>query len=474
MPGTVFYAGETKIRPDVYVRVKNIGEPPLADMPMGTVAVLFRSSWGPLGVARELEGGLIEVESVYVGGGTVDALKEAFRGNARKVVAYRMGTGGSKASITLKDNADTDVAKVEAKYEGAIGNELKVTVRDSLAETGKRELLVYRNGQLLEVFTFDSGTDEPQALVDAVNAKGSAWISVAKLDSGSGTLATVNQQALTGGADPTVTGTEYSTALAAIETYDFNVLVTDSEDPSIHSAIQVFVDRVRDEGKRIMAVVGEPTNIPLETRLTNAKAFNDEAIVYVANGFKLADGTVIEGYKAAARVAGKIASAPITASLTHMVIEGAVEIVGALTNAEIEKSIQAGALVFTYNAVKQVQIEYGINTLVTLPADMDAGWKKIRRVRTRDYLIQQIACTLDPLIGKVNNSPDGRAILIAAAQGVINRLVNEGALLQGTIYEDPANPPKGDSVWFVAEVDDLDSAEKIYITFGFRFAPPSN
>lgn len=474
MPGAVFLPGENKIRPGVYVRVKNIGEPPLADVPLGTVAVLFRSSWGPLGEVKELEGGLLEIDSLYVGGGTVDALREAIRGNARKVVAYRLGTGGAKASITLQDDASTDVVRIEAKYAGAIGNELRLTLRDSLAEVGKRELLVYRKGQLLEVFTFEAGADEAQALVDAVNAKGSAWITATKLDTGSGALATVVNKALTGGADPTITGSDYSAALAAIETFDFNVLVTDSEDPIIHSTIHAFVDRVRDEGKRIMAVVGEPTSVPLDARLENAKSFNDEAIVYVANGFRLTDGSVIEGYRAAARVAGKIASAPITSSFTHMVIEGAIELVGALTNAEIEKAIQSGALVFSYNALKQVQIEYGINTLVTLPAELDAGWRKIRRVRTRDYLIQQIACTWDPLVGKVNNSPDGRAILIAAAQGVINRFVNEGALLGGTIYEDPANPPKGDSAWFVVEVDDLDSAEKLYITFGFRFAPPAN
>jgi hypothetical protein len=76
------------------------------------------------------------------------------------------------------------------------------------------------------------------------------------------------------------------------------------------------------------------------------------------------------------------------------------------------------------------------------------------------------------LIGKINNNADGRATLIAAAQGIINRMIAEGALLGGTIYEDPNNPPAGDSAWFVVAVDDVDSVEKVYITFGFRFSPP--
>ena len=88
--------------------------------------------------------------------------------------------------------------------------------------------------------------------------------------------------------------------------------------------------------------------------------------------------------------------------------------------------------------------------------------------------MDRIAATWDPLIGKINNSPDGRATLIAAAQGIINRMIAEGALLQGTIFEDPNNPPQGDGAWFVVQVDDLDSAEKVYITFQFRFAPPAD
>ena len=46
-------------------------------------------------------------------------------------------------------------------------------------------------------------------------------------------------------------------------------------------------------------------------------------------------------------------------------------------------------------------------------------------------------------------------------------MVAEGALLGGIFAEDANNPPAGDSAWFVAYVDDSDSAEKTHITFGF-------
>lgn len=473
MAGSVFQVGEQKIRPGVYVRVTSTGELPEAIVPQGIVAALFRASWGPLGEVTYLENA-DAVTSTFGNSGTIDTALEAFRGGCRRVVGYRLGSGGAKAAITLKDTAATpaDVVTITAKYEGVRGNNFKVTVRDSLTDTTKRELLLYEGVTLLQVVTFAKGTGEPQALVDAVNASNSPYITATKLADGNGVLATVTQQVLTGGQDPTVDGASYSAGLSAIEAIDWNVLAVDSEDPAIHSTVQTYIDRVRNEGKRVLAVVGEPTSIQLSTRLANAKTFNDPAIVYVANGFKGSDGVIREGYKAAARVAGMIAAANITESLTHSVVQGATELVGALTNAEIEQAIQSGALVFTMSAQKQVQIEYGINTFVTVTADMDAGWKKIRRVRTRDNLMDRISATWEPLVGKISNSPDGRATLIAAAQGIINKMVAEGALLSGTIVEDKNNPPTGDSAWFVVQVDDLDSAEKVYITFAFRFAPP--
>jgi len=335
--------------------------------------------------------------------------------------------------------------------------------------------LLYEGTTLRQTFTFAKGSGEPQALVDAVTASNSPYIKATKTAEGSGTLATVTQQPLTGGQDPTVNGESYSAGLSAIEAIDWNVLAVDTDDTATHTLAQAYIDRVRNEGKRVLGVVGEPTSVPLAplaTRLANARAFNDPAIIYVANGFKGSDGVTREGYKAAARVAGMVASAQITESLTHYVVRGATELVGALTNAEIEQAINSGALVFTMSAQKQVHIEYGINTFVTPTADMDAGWKKIRRVRTRDNLMDRIIAAWDPLIGKINNNSDGRATLIAAAQGIINRMIAEGALLQGSIFEDPNNPPVGDSAWFVVQVDDLDSAEKVYITFQFRFASP--
>jgi len=480
MGGSTFQVGEQKIRPGVYVRVTNIGEPAQAIVPQGTVAALFKASWGPLGTHTVLE----SVNSIADNYGankettdTIDTITEAFKGGCSKVIAYRLGTGGTAASLTLKDTntSPANVVTITAKYAGTRGNDFGVILRDSLTDVTKRELLLYEGVTLRQTITFTKGSagdGEPASLVNAINASNSPYITASKTSDGNKLLAAISTtQKLASGANPTVASGDYTTALSKIETVDWNVLVTDTEDTANHAAIKTYVDRVRNEGKRVIGVVGEKTSIDFATRLSDAASFNYPAIVYVANGFKGSDGAIREGYKAVARVAGMIAAADITDSLTHAIVANATEVVGGLTNAQIEQAIQSGALVFTMNANKQVQVEYGITTFVTPTADMDAGWKKIRRVKTRDNLIARIAGTWDPLIGKISNSPDGRATLIAAAQGVINQMVAEGSLLAGTIFEDTSNPPTGDSAWFVVQVDDLDSAEKVYINFQFRFNP---
>ena len=99
------------------------------------------------------------------------------------------------------------------------------------------------------------------------------------------------------------------------------------------------------------------------------------------------------------------------------------------------------------------------------------GWKKIRRVKPRFELMDRINRTVEPLIGLVNNDSDGRAAIIAAARDVLNTMIAEKKLSDGDVYEDSANPAIGDSAWFIIEVDDLDSIEKVYLTYYFRFAP---
>jgi hypothetical protein len=477
--GAVFQVGQQMVRPGFYFRVVNSGGNTL-NIPQGIVAALCRSSWGPVGEVQTFSSDTTVEQTFGTNGTANEMIEQVFLGGAAQVEVIRMGEDdGVGAAITLVDTTSgTAVQAVKLTLSvGEDGNNYSATVRDSLTDSNLRQLVIYNGQTVAQTFTFAkgaTGTGEPAALVAAVTAMNLNWITATKLADGNKTLASVTQTEFSGGQDPTVDPTAISNALDTLSSIDWNVLCIDSEDPSVHATVQAYIDSQWNLGKLVQAVVGEATDVELSTRQSDCRIFNDYLVSYVLNGFEDSNGNSIEGYLAAARVAGMIAAMNLTDSLTHAVVVSASDIVGNLANQDIINSLNAGAILFTKNSQKQVQVEYGINTYISPDADYDAGWHKIRRVNTRIYLMSEIAAAWDPLVGKVNNDSVGQSTLIAAAKGVINQMVKAGALLDGTVGLDPDNLAVGDSAWFTYAVDDIDSAEKLYGTFGFEFSPPTN
>lgn len=84
----------------------------------------------------------------------------------------------------------------------------------------------------------------------------------------------------------------------------------------------------------------------------------------------------------------------------------------------------------------------------------------------------RIDLALEPKVGKINCDADGIGDVIQTAQRVIDTMANEGKLLPGgTFTTDPNLPYGGDSAWFLIDVDDADSLEKIYLHYRFRYSP---
>ena len=469
-----FTVGETKIRPGEYHRIENGGGIVAAGARNGIIAGVIQANWGPLNQAVIFDPSTSVKKIFGAGTGKTQGLIDTmFLGGATRGYFVRVGSGGTAATITLKDSATeaVNVVTITAKYVGT--RAFTATIRDSLVNTSKRECIIYDGTAEFEKITFEKAATggEAAALVAAFAA--SENFTATKVADGNGTLATVTQSAFTAGTDPTVNTEAYSTALAALEPYAFNVFCVDSEDTSIHAVVEAFINRIYAAGTYPMTVlsVSKSVSNTLAVRMAQAAAFNNAKIIYVLNGAEDNEGNTIEGWKNAARIGGIIAAVPANQSVTHYVVSGYASLSEALTNTQIEAALQSGCLVLTTNSAGQVWIEQGINTLITPSGDEDDGWKKIRRVKTRFELMQRLGDTVDALVGKVNNDTDGRAAIVAAGQGILDTMAAEKKISAGTMTEDEANPAKGDSAWFVIAVDDIDSIEKFYLTYRFRFAP---
>ena len=85
-----------------------------------------------------------------------------------------------------------------------------------------------------------------------------------------------------------------------------------------------------------------------------------------------------------------------------------------------------------------------------------------------DRLDRQLA----PKVGRISADTDGVADVVQTGQRVLDAMANsEGKLQPGaSFYADPENPYTGDSAWFIIQADDIDSLEKIYLQYQFRYS----
>ena len=465
-----FIPGEQKIRPGVYKRYENIGESPVAGADNTTCAAVFTADWGPLNTPV-LMTSFADVGRTFGEGGSVDVALEQFRGGAQRVRGIRMGTGGTEGSYEILDASSGPVVQLTLNYPGS--RPFSVTVRPTLEDPSLNELLLLDGTTIVERVRFDATPDADQGAALIAAAQNSSFFTLTSLGASTDPLATVDQAPITPGTDPTVgTVTEYTNAFDALESYRWSVLSVDTSDPAILGMVQGFVNRVYEAGNSAIASIGEPISVPLETRIQNAASYNDYQMVYVGTGFVDRSGSVVDGYLAAARIAGMIASTPSSEAITRMEIAGAVGLAEDLSNHEYEQAILSGMLTFSMSAANTVWVEQGITTLVAPSGNVDAGWQKIKRVRVRFELFQRLTDTVEPLIGRINNNDDGRMTVIQLGNAVCNTMISENKLLIGArTLIDPENVPQGDSAWFLVYADDIDALEKMYFTFRFRFSP---
>lgn len=459
-----FIPGEVKIRPGAYFNVDKMGDDGGFGAIDGVVAVVFKADFGPINSVTVLERDE-NYADVYGSGGTTDAIREAVAGGAKKIIACRVGgTGGSAATASL--TATTGTVKITAKHFGAM--DLSVTVRDKLTDSDRKECIIYTGTTEFERVNFAKGDDEVAALVEAFS-KSKNFVAEGQ-ESAEGVITNVSQVAFTAGENPVTATGDYSKAFTEVEKYFINTICVDTEDAAVHALLAAFLERIYEEGQFGIGVVAEKTTKDLEERMEAAEGFDAENIVYVLNSKVSTNDADLEGYQTAALIAGLIAATPANQSVTHTEIERYVTLGELLTNTQVVKAEQRGCLVLSVSPDDKVWIDSGINTLINPADNKDAGWKKIRRVKTRYELLYRANAQADALVGKVDNDVNGRSTIIAKLQKICNDMVQEGKLVQATVTENSTYVADTDNCYFDFDVIDKDSAEHIYLFYKFRFS----
>ena len=468
--GAFFVKGETKTRAGIYRRHEKREDAVTSSNDYSTVAIVLTSNWGPLGKASVIE----SLEAAKAQYGTSSNVKKTLltvmQLGIKKCVVIRTGTGGAKATLTLKDTTAStavSVVKLDTKYE--TDRSFKISIRERAGDVSTKIIDVIEGTTAVESFSFAAGDGELSNLITIIN-ESSTVLNATKLADGNGKLATINQVAMTNGENPqTPANSDYAAALEVLEPYHFDVLITDTNSTDVHATIYAYMTRIKEEGALNIAVVGEPTSVAFDTRLDHAKAFNSEIMVYVGGAYIDEERNSIEGAEAAAVTGALIAITSSDSSIVHSEITGAVDVKEKLTNSQYEKAIRNGCILFSKNADDTVLIESGVNTLVHPDTDADEGWIKIKRVRVRHELFNRIDKALNPIIGKINCDDNGVNNVVRLGKGVITEMIQESKLSDGDMYEDSENPRTNDSAYFIVRADDVDTLEKIYLAYQFRF-----
>lgn len=369
------FVTQNKILPGSYINVISAASASAELSDRGIVAVPLALKWGQEGAVITVEKGDFQKNCFKLFGYSytddeMKPLREIFM-NAVKVLVYRLGTG-TKAQNTY----------ATAKHAGARGNDIKIVISTNVDDATKSDVKTYVGSQLVDSQTVVTAS-KTTALADNDFV---VWKDDVALANTAGTP-------LAGGANATITGSDHSTALGALEAYAFNVLICDSTDETTKGLYSNFTKRMRDEvGIKFQCVVHRYTTPDYEGVVSVENNDTPELVYWVG---------------------GALAGCAINKSLTNRQYNGECTVDVDYTQTELEDALLAGKFIF-HAVGDSVRVLEDINCLVTTTADKGDVFKDNQTIRVIDQIANDIATLFNTkYLGVVPNDASGRISLWA-------------------------------------------------------------
>ncbi|MCT4631954.1 MAG: phage tail sheath subtilisin-like domain-containing protein [Firmicutes bacterium] len=209
--------------------------------------------------------------------------------------------------------------------------------------------------------------------------------------------------------------TSVSTALDYFETEKFDYLAVPEASSDMEAEVVSWIKEMRDSKKiKVKAVLAE--NV----------ADYEGIINFATSGIKTNDKT-FTAKQYCSRIAGVLASMPLTISSTYQVLNEVIDIEHK-TSDEIASAIDAGKLVLM-NDGEKIKIARGVTSKTTVTSGHGEELKKISLLDKLDMIHSDIKRTIeDNYIGKVSNKYEHKVVLIAAIRGYLTQLESGGIL----------------------------------------------
>lgn len=436
------WTSQNKVRPGVYIRFTSSRGLGITVGDRGTVTICEPMSWGPVGQVMTVEAGadMTPFCGYDITAPQAQFLNEIFKGSNRTAAPNTLLLYRPTASGSAQATATTGVLTATALYPGVRGNDISIVVTEVVDEEGTFTVSTVVDGVIVDEQTGANVSD----LV------ANDWVTW----SGTGALTATTGVTLTGGQDGTVQSAAYSTYLAAIEPYKFDIMIYDGDDSTVQDAMVAFIKRLADENGQYSQLVA--------SGLTNP---DSRYVIDVESGVTLSSGVELTAQQATWWVGGAEAGAMYNQSLTYATYPGAIACTPVMTNSQYIAAINAGQIVF-FADDNEVRIETDINSLTTFTPDITNVYRKNRVMRLCNTIANDIYQQFSQnFIGVVNNNEQGRALFQSAIVGYLLDIQgNQG--IQNFSAEDVQVLPGTDIDAIVVNVviQAVDSVEKIYMT----------
>lgn len=443
MAGGKFDKLAGKVRPGTYMNFESTRSDTVGTSERGTVIIpLLKPSYGPAGSYIELTNAGPDAAYAKLGYSVYDSdpnrqmllIREAFK-NASKVLVY-IPKEGTKA--VAKHELEPNLTAT-AKHGGTRGNALTVTVAAN--PVGGFDVTVSLAGNTVAYY-------EGLSTVDDLIAQDCEYVTF----TGSGALAAIAAMNLTGGTDATAQNDDLTTFMDTWEKVKFNTVAMPVTDSSMKAAIKTKIKYLRESmGRGVQAVVPD---FPADY----------EGIISIKNGYAI-DDDKLSAAEATAWVAGASAGASYVESLTYDAVDGATDLVDALTHEEYVDAINKGYLAFSISEENKVIVEYDINSLTSFKQPKDETYRKNRVVRVMDTFQESIQLNFPP--NKYANDSDGWDIMEGVGKSILKQFAEAGAITDVDYDNDflvDRDASYGDKTYFNVNLKPVDSAEKLFFT----------
>ena len=279
-----------------------------------------------------------------------------------------------------------------------------------------------------------------QAIVDWFNGTAEGFVTATR-PANVGTLpAVLAYTYLVGGSDGSVTNTEWSNALSALQTVDVQWVVPVSSDPAIHAMTDTHVAFMSNVGRmERRAICGTPSGTSDATALTLAKALNSDRTSLVHLGYYDYDATgalvLFQPYMAAALLAGMFSGVNPGTALTNKTVKVR-GLERKLRNPTDTDQLITGGVLCLEDTPQGYKVVKSISTWLT---NDNYNRVEVSTGVALDFVSRNVRLALDVLRGE-----KGNAITLARAKSIVQATLTELARAEpqgpGVLAGDADNP----------------------------------